>query len=124
MHYDYVAIPDADVPQAAEAVFQHVVTTYASEVNKTVGVWRAVPDDQFPGPIKKPMSNEWTTPEHALAYLQRADRIPHRTEGEATLLEEDASDQLLDVETQLQWLREIGFETARGWLTRRKKKSA
>jgi tRNA (cmo5U34)-methyltransferase len=35
-----------------------------------------------------PMSSEWTTPEHALAYLQRADRIPHRTEGEATLLEE------------------------------------
>jgi tRNA (cmo5U34)-methyltransferase len=34
------------------------------------------------------MSSEWTTPEHALAYLQRADRIPHRTEGEATLLEE------------------------------------
>jgi tRNA (cmo5U34)-methyltransferase len=34
------------------------------------------------------MSNEWTTPEHALAYLKMADRIPHRTEGEATLLEE------------------------------------
>src|SRR5437764_15200140 len=44
MHYDYVAIPDADVPQAAEPVFQHAVTSYASEVNKTVGVWRAVPD--------------------------------------------------------------------------------
>ncbi len=44
MHYDYVAIPDADVPPAAEPAFQHAVTTYASEVNKTASVWRAVPD--------------------------------------------------------------------------------
>jgi SAM-dependent methyltransferase len=34
------------------------------------------------------MSNEWTTAEHAQAYLRRADRIPHRAEGEATLREE------------------------------------
>ncbi len=45
MHYDFIAIPDADVPQAVELVFQHVATTYASETNKTVSVWRAVPDD-------------------------------------------------------------------------------
>jgi SAM-dependent methyltransferase len=38
------------------------------------------------------MSNEWTTPEHALAYLRMADRIPHRAEGEATLLEEVPQD--------------------------------
>ncbi len=44
MKYEYVAIPDADVPKAAEPVFQHVVSTYASEVNKTVSVWRAIPD--------------------------------------------------------------------------------
>jgi uncharacterized damage-inducible protein DinB len=44
MHYDYVAISDREVPSAIEPVFQHVVSTYASEVNKTVGVWRAVPD--------------------------------------------------------------------------------
>ena len=34
------------------------------------------------------MSNEWTTAEHAEAYLHRADRVPHRAAGEATLLEE------------------------------------
>lgn len=31
--------------------------------------------------------NLWTSSEHALEYLRRADTIPHRTEGEATLLE-------------------------------------
>ena len=45
MHYDYSAIPDADVPQAVDPTFQHVLTTYASEANKTASMWRAVPDD-------------------------------------------------------------------------------
>ncbi|MGH9715318.1 MAG: class I SAM-dependent methyltransferase [Candidatus Acidiferrales bacterium] len=31
--------------------------------------------------------NLWSTAEHALEYLRRADSIPHRVEGEATLLE-------------------------------------
>jgi tRNA (cmo5U34)-methyltransferase len=31
--------------------------------------------------------NLWTSTEHALDYLGRADSIPHRTEGESTLLE-------------------------------------
>lgn len=32
-------------------------------------------------------ANEWTTTEHALGYLSRADALPHRTEGEAVLLD-------------------------------------
>jgi hypothetical protein len=43
--YDFIAIPHADVPQAVEPLFQHVLQTYASETNKTASVWRAVPDN-------------------------------------------------------------------------------
>ncbi len=32
-------------------------------------------------------TNLWTSAEHALKYLGKADQIPHRTEGEAVLLE-------------------------------------
>jgi SAM-dependent methyltransferase len=34
------------------------------------------------------MTNEWTKPEHVDAYLARMNDIPHRAEGEATLLSE------------------------------------
>jgi len=36
---------------------------------------------------KSPDLNEYSKVEHALRYLARADSIPHRTEGEATLLD-------------------------------------
>src|SRR6476646_5722501 len=37
-------------------------------------------------PHAKP-TNLWRLPDHALAYLEQADAIPHRTEGEAALVE-------------------------------------
>jgi uncharacterized damage-inducible protein DinB len=45
MIYEFTAIPDAEIPQAVEPAFQHIVTTYVSEANKTVGMWRGVPDN-------------------------------------------------------------------------------
>jgi tRNA (cmo5U34)-methyltransferase len=38
-------------------------------------------------PIAAPEVNLWSSAEHALDYLGRADSIPHRVEGEAALLE-------------------------------------
>jgi hypothetical protein len=45
IRYEFVAIPDEEVPQAADPLFQHLVTTYASETNKTASMWRAIPDN-------------------------------------------------------------------------------
>ena len=36
--------------------------------------------------MSEPGVNLWTSPAHALGYLERADGIPHRTEGEGELL--------------------------------------
>ena len=45
------------------------------------------------------MNNEWTNPEHAKAYLARINDIPHRAEGESTLLTEvpASSQRVLDL---------------------------
>src|SRR5262245_60594400 len=37
--------------------------------------------------MTKPAVNLWSSPTHALEYLARADSIPHRTDGEAELLD-------------------------------------
>lgn len=44
MQYEFTAIPDEEVPQVVNGLFRHLITTYASETNKTVSMWRAVPD--------------------------------------------------------------------------------
>ncbi len=39
MNYPDIAIKDEEVPQASSRVFQNIVKTYASEVNKLNSVW-------------------------------------------------------------------------------------
>jgi tRNA (cmo5U34)-methyltransferase len=51
--------------------------------------------------MSAPNLNEYATAEHALKYLARADKVPHRTEGEAVLLDfiPPAARRILDLGT-------------------------
>lgn len=40
MLYSLVAIPEAEIPRAANPLFQQLLDTYASETNKVISVWR------------------------------------------------------------------------------------
>jgi uncharacterized damage-inducible protein DinB len=40
MNYEYIAIPDAQVPRGSSPIYQHLLDTYASETNKLISVWR------------------------------------------------------------------------------------
>jgi uncharacterized damage-inducible protein DinB len=46
MRYDFIAIPEQDVPRASNPLLQHLLDTYASETDKVVSVWRSfAPED-------------------------------------------------------------------------------
>jgi uncharacterized damage-inducible protein DinB len=47
MHYDFIAIPDKDVPRAANPLFQHLLDTYAGETDKVISVWRGFSQDNL-----------------------------------------------------------------------------
>ena len=47
MQYEYTAIPEAQIPRAADPVFQHLHDTYASETNKIVSLWRQFGKDDM-----------------------------------------------------------------------------
>ena len=44
MEYDYTAIPDTQIPQAASPLLQHLMNIYAGETNKVISVWRSFGD--------------------------------------------------------------------------------
>jgi uncharacterized damage-inducible protein DinB len=44
MHYDWIAIPESEVPRAANPLFQHLLDTYVSETNKVAATWKHFTD--------------------------------------------------------------------------------
>ena len=54
MQYDFIAIPEHDVPRASDPLFQHLLDTYASETDKVISVWRCfAPQDMDYRPHSK-----------------------------------------------------------------------
>src|SRR5947209_1896579 len=45
MLYEWIAIPDEEVPAPVEPLYGHLVTIYASETNKTASMWKAVANE-------------------------------------------------------------------------------
>ena len=48
MEYEEIAIKDSDVPLASTRMFQHLLKTYASEINKLNAVWKEFNEDGLP----------------------------------------------------------------------------
>jgi uncharacterized damage-inducible protein DinB len=47
VQYDYIAIPEAEVPRAADPRFQHLLDIYAGETDKVISVWRCFSEADF-----------------------------------------------------------------------------
>ena len=47
MNYENIAIEDSEVPRASARIFQHLVKTYASEINKLNSVWNEFKEDEL-----------------------------------------------------------------------------
>jgi uncharacterized damage-inducible protein DinB len=47
MHYEFTAIPEAEIPTMRARTLQHALDTYVSEINKVVSTWRAFSDSDL-----------------------------------------------------------------------------
>ena len=48
MRYPFTAITEDSIPRAQDRLFQHVLDTYASEINKLVSIWMVFEDGDLP----------------------------------------------------------------------------
>jgi uncharacterized damage-inducible protein DinB len=88
MDYEYTAIPEAQVPRAADPVFQHLLDTYASETSKVVSVWRQFAPEDMAFKAAERSSSVLDVMKHQLLSERRffAEFIGLEDEPEATAL--------------------------------------
>jgi uncharacterized damage-inducible protein DinB len=126
MKYDFIAIPEQDVPRASEPLFQHLLDTYASETDKVISVWRCfAPEDMDFRPHPK-SSTVGEILKHQLLSERRffgefvgtpeppaSDVLPRTTElsGYIQRMEELARPRLAFLATQTAewWLQDVPF---------------
>jgi uncharacterized damage-inducible protein DinB len=105
MRYASSAIADAQVPHAADPVFQHVLDTYASETNKVISVW-----GEFSGQELSFQPHEKSTT--VLGIMKHQLLSERRFFGEFLGLPEVAAGAVLPAELSIARLRERMFELA------------
>jgi uncharacterized damage-inducible protein DinB len=71
MRYENVAIKDPEVPDAVAPIFQHLLKTYASEVNKLNSLWSELTEDNLAFKPHSRSSNVIEILEHELLSERR-----------------------------------------------------
>ena len=136
MEYEDSAINDIDVPLASTRMFQHLVKTYASEVNKLNSVWREFSAEDLVFKPHQRSSSVGEIIEHELLSERRffgeflglrevpakevlpADRTPETYAARMVELSR-ARLQFLAVQTEAWWLEVVPFfdvERERIWI--------
>ena len=136
MEYEDSAINDVDVPLASTRMFQHLVKTYASEVNKLNSVWREFSAEDLAFKPHPRSSSVGEIIEHELLSERRffgeflglrevpakevlpADRTPETYAARMVELSR-ARLQFLAVQTEAWWLEVVPFfdvERERIWI--------
>jgi uncharacterized damage-inducible protein DinB len=136
MQYSEIVVPEAKIPRASSAIFQHVLDTYASETNKVISVWRGFSQSDMDfRPHPKSASVEDIMKHQLLSerrffgeFLGSPEPAPaivlpneHTPQAYSRRMEELATPRLqfLASQTEVDWLRVVPFfdvQRARIWI--------
>jgi uncharacterized damage-inducible protein DinB len=124
MTYKHQFVAPARIPQSVEALFQHVVDTYASETNKTADCWMQFSDEDLAWKPHTKSASVQDIMQHEILSERRffSEFLGHSEPAATTLLPEQRSvasltDRFVQLATpRLPWLASLNQEQ---WLTMR-----
>ncbi len=93
MDYEHQSVSPAHVPKAGNALFQHVVETYASETNKTAAIWLSFSDQDLKWKPHAKSASVGEIMKHEILSERRffSEFLGHAEPEPATLLPEQTS---------------------------------